>query len=62
MNQPEAKRARAAFDDVRAILHGEWDPIGCGVPRGTRTSAATKIPPPPTDRSCARQIAASAPL
>jgi len=32
MNQPEAKRARAAFDDVRAILHAEWDPIGCGVP------------------------------
>ncbi|MDP3494845.1 MAG: hypothetical protein Q8R82_17170 [Hyphomonadaceae bacterium] len=22
----------AAFDQVRAILHGEWDPIGCGVP------------------------------
>lgn len=32
MTRPEAKRARAAFGQVRAILHGEWDPIGCGVP------------------------------
>ena len=32
MTRPEAKRAIAAFDQVRAILHGEWDPIGCGVP------------------------------
>jgi hypothetical protein len=26
------KRAKADFAKVRAILHGEWDPIGCGVP------------------------------
>ena len=32
MNRPELKQAKAAFDQVRAILHGEWDPIGCGVP------------------------------
>ena len=32
MTRPEAKRAMAAFDQVRTILHGEWDPIGCGVP------------------------------
>lgn len=32
MSRQESKRAKAAFDDVRAILHGEWDPIGCGVP------------------------------
>lgn len=32
MTRPEAKRAIAAFDQVRAILHGDWDPIGCGVP------------------------------
>ncbi len=32
MSRPELKQARAAFDQVRAILHGEWDPIGCGVP------------------------------
>lgn len=32
MTRPEAKRANAAFDEVRAVLHGEWDPIGCGVP------------------------------
>lgn len=25
-------RAKAGFDKVRAILHTDWDPIGCGVP------------------------------
>ena len=30
--RPEAREAKAAFEQVRAILHGEWDPIGCGVP------------------------------
>ena len=23
---------RTSFQRVQAILHGEWDPIGCGVP------------------------------
>ena len=32
MSRPELKRAKASFEKVRAILHGEWDPIGCGVP------------------------------
>ncbi len=32
MNEHERKHAKAAFDQVRAILHGEWDPIGAGVP------------------------------
>ena len=32
MNEQERKHAKAAFDQVRAILHGEWDPIGAGVP------------------------------
>ena len=32
MNEIERKHAKAAFDRVRAILHGEWDPIGAGVP------------------------------
>ncbi len=32
MSRPELKAAKAAFDQVRAILHGEWDPIGAGVP------------------------------
>lgn len=32
MTRPEARRAAAAFDQVRAVLHGEWDPIGCAVP------------------------------
>ena len=30
--RPEAKEVREAFGEVQAILHGEWDPIGCGVP------------------------------
>ena len=25
-------RAKAGFEKVRAILHADWDPIGCGVP------------------------------
>ena len=32
MNEQERKHAKAPFDQVRAILHGEWDPIGAGVP------------------------------
>ncbi len=32
MSRPDLKQAKAAFDRVRAILHGEWDPIGAGVP------------------------------
>ncbi len=24
------KQAKAGFDKVRAILHADWDPIGCG--------------------------------
>ena len=32
MSRPELKRAKADFAKVRAILHGEWDPIGSGVP------------------------------
>lgn len=32
MSHPDLKQAKAAFDRVRAILHGEWDPIGAGVP------------------------------
>lgn len=32
MNELERKHAKAAFDRVRAILHGEWDPISAGVP------------------------------
>lgn len=32
MSRPDLHRAKASFDQVREILHGEWDPIGCGVP------------------------------
>lgn len=32
MTHLEARRAKADFEKVRAILHGEWDPIGCGAP------------------------------
>jgi len=26
------RTVRTSFERVQAILHGEWDPIGCGVP------------------------------
>lgn len=32
MTDAERRRAKADFDQVRAILHIDWDPIGCGVP------------------------------
>jgi hypothetical protein len=32
VNAPAARTARTSFARVQAILHGEWDPIGCGVP------------------------------
>lgn len=32
MTSAERERAKADFDRVRAILHTDWDPIGCGVP------------------------------
>ncbi|MFT3724469.1 MAG: hypothetical protein QM773_12860 [Hyphomonadaceae bacterium] len=32
MTHPEARQTKADFEEVRRILHGEWDPIGCGVP------------------------------
>lgn len=32
MTDAERARARAGFDQVRAILHTDWDPIGSGVP------------------------------
>lgn len=27
-----APDVRTSFEQVQAILHAEWDPIGCGVP------------------------------
>jgi hypothetical protein len=30
--RPDMQKARKGFAKVRAILHGDWDPIGCGVP------------------------------
>lgn len=32
MSAHRAKAVRTSFEEVQAILHGEWDPIGCGVP------------------------------
>ena len=32
MSKDQRDRAKTGFEQVRAILHGEWDPIGCGVP------------------------------
>ncbi len=43
MSRPELAQAKAAFDRVRAILHGEWDPIGCGVPEDEYDSYAWPV-------------------
>jgi hypothetical protein len=32
MTHPDLRQAKADFMKVRAILHGEWDPIACGAP------------------------------
>ena len=32
MTHLEARQAKADFEKVRVILHGEWDPISCGAP------------------------------
>jgi hypothetical protein len=32
MDRAGREQAKTGFGQVRAILHGEWDPIGCGVP------------------------------
>jgi hypothetical protein len=32
LSDRRAKAVRTSFEQVQAILHGEWDPIGCGVP------------------------------
>lgn len=32
MNSAEAKATRTTFEQVQAVLHADWDPIGCGVP------------------------------
>lgn len=28
----DARAVRTSFEQVQAILHRDWDPIGCGVP------------------------------
>jgi hypothetical protein len=33
MDRSGREQAMTGFEQVRAILHGEWDPIGCGVPK-----------------------------
>jgi len=30
--RPEMREAKTSFEKIRVILHGDWDPIGCGVP------------------------------
>jgi hypothetical protein len=32
MSSADAHEAKTSFEKIRAILHGDWDPIGCGVP------------------------------
>jgi hypothetical protein len=43
VSRAELKHAKAGFDAVRAILHGEWDPIGCGVPADEYDSYAWPV-------------------
>jgi hypothetical protein len=43
VSRPELKRAKADFEKVRQILHGEWDPIGCGVPEDEYDSYAWPV-------------------
>ena len=43
MSRPELQRAKADFEQVRAILHDEWDPIGCGVPEDEYDSYAWPV-------------------
>jgi hypothetical protein len=43
VSRPELKQAKAAFEKVRALLHGEWDPIGCGVPADEYDSYAWPV-------------------
>jgi hypothetical protein len=38
MSRPELKQPKAAFEKVRAILHGEWDPT----PTETETPPANR--------------------
>lgn len=32
MTSPDRRAIQAGFQQVQAILHRDWDPIGCGVP------------------------------
>lgn len=43
MTRPEARAVRATFKQVQAILHADWDPIGCGVPLDEYDSYAWSV-------------------
>jgi hypothetical protein len=43
VSRPELTQAKADFEKVRAIPHGEWDPIGCGVPKDEYDSYAWPV-------------------
>ena len=43
MTSSERERAKAGFDQVRVILHTDWDPIGSGVPLDEYDSYAWPI-------------------
>jgi hypothetical protein len=43
VSRPEAPAARATFKQVQGILHSDWDPIGCGVPRDEYDSYAWRV-------------------
>ena len=43
MTRPEARAVRVSFKQVQAILHTDWDPIGCGVPLDEYDSYAWSV-------------------
>ncbi len=43
MTVAERARARTGFDQVRAVLHTDWDPIGCGIPLDEYDSYAWQV-------------------
>lgn len=43
MTTAERGRAKAGIDQVRAILHADWDPIGAAVPRDEYDSYAWPV-------------------
>lgn len=43
MTSEQARSVRSSFEQVQAILHRDWDPIGAGVPRDEYDSYAWPV-------------------